>query len=798
MVAFGMLAAVVLHVMELDGRLDRALRRAYYSVATPASADPACLIVAFDRATVERWGPPPWAESHVSKVLAQASAAGARAIAIVEPEARLMRSAGALSSVALRLSTREDASLRLLPGAPFERILLRDDRGRKTLAGELIRRVAPSLGQQDSAFVHYSPAGSVLPSVAAYRVESGEIPGSLLRDRVLLLGITDPMFAQRITTPVGFLSPAEVHASAIASALSSSVHERVPAWVRWLFVVLVVALHAWYFARRSQRAAVGGTALFLSVAVVVDGVLFNAFQVTLGASLLGFGLVSSCAVFLFDERRLARATVQASLRALAPFRPGQTGGRAEHEALFWDRLGSLHAPYFDPKSSALFALSESGQHLELRWSRRMGNDDVKERRRDVGRRPYNKALSSQRAIWVPQFMCEDGVETLLVPLVSFSRALGFWVLNFDSATKLDAAGLGLVEYLAREASAILERHHIDEDRRGPSLRGGSGLRRSVEAMKDAADRVSGAHAGYQQLLGVMPVGLLVASVTGEVIYSNPAMAQALADAGLPAAGQRWLTDILGRLSRGPLEDVRAQLRDLITEPQSIALHAVSDSGEAIPYAFGLFRLGHGALVGVGAENQGLWPGTFVLTAHPTSEDVEHDGPGTRSSRPPGPREARGKGVGVDPRQLLLRIARQLRARYEECDRPLALELSDPAPLLPAASGRSLRLALTAVLYDVLRHGAGSAPCRVLVEQHEVETVLRVMDPVHAVPQAALFALTAKSAGAEAPGAMLSLKQAKALLQSLGADLEIESRIGSGATFTVRLPARSRESIPAGA
>ena len=392
---------------------------------------------------------------------------------------------------------------------------------------------------------------------------------------------------------------------------------------------------------------------------------------------------------------------------------------------------------------------------------------------------------------------EHGAETLLVPLTAFSRVLGFWVLNFTAAWEVDAARLGLIEYLAREAAAILERRHLDEDRRTPSLRGGSQLRQAVEAVSDAAERVSGAQAGYQQMLSVMPVGLLVASITGEVIFANPTMAQALGEAAVPVAAQRWLADILGRLTRASIDEVRAQLRELICEPQPLALRATSDSGDPVPYAFGMFRLGHGALVGVGAENQALWPGTFVLTAHPISDDVVHAPATVRSVPPPPSFGPPAHGIGVDLRELLLRVARRLRARYETCDRQLALELTDPAPLLAAETGRGLSRALSAVLYDVLRHGSGSAPCRVLVEHDGLETLLRITDPVRALPQAALHALTAQTAEVvEDTHAIMSLAQAKELLESMGASLEIESRIGSGTMFTVRLSTQARESIPA--
>ncbi len=796
MLALGLVTAVVAHVAGLDGRFDRDLRRAYYRIASPPFEEPPCLIVAFDEATTRRWGPPPWPAERIAAVLARATQAGAKLVAIVEPAARLVGSGSLPSSSALSTGSRDDLSLIDVPGVPFEEIFLREPTGHRTLAGQLMARIAPSLADGAALFVHYAPEGSVLPSVPAYRVASGEMPGSLLRGRVLLLGMTDPMFARKIWTPVGFLQPAQVHASAVLSALGATPN-LVPMWARWLCTLILLSLHAWLVARRTERSMFRVSGLMALCAVALDAVLFNAMHLTVGVSLLLFGLGGATAMFVMDDRRLAKQTLRTSLRTLARYRPTQAAEGTEHDAAFWERLGSLAAPYFDPRSSALFVLADNGQHLVLRWSRGMVNDDIQERRRDIGRSPYNKALSSQRAIWEPHFMqTEHAAETLLVPLTAFSRVLGFWVLNFNTAHEVDAAGLGLIEYLAREATAILERRHLDEDRRLPSLLGGSRLRQSIEAVSDAAERVSGAQAGYQQMLDVMPVGLLVASITGEVIFANPAMSQALGEAGVPAAAQRWLADILGRLTRDSIEQVRGQLRELICDPQALALRATSDSGDAVPYAFGMFRLGHGALVGVGGENQALWPGTFVLTAHPNSDDVVHAPIAVRTIPPPPSIAPPARGLGVDLRELLLRIARRLRARYEECDRPMALELSDPAPLLAAATGRGLSRALAAVLYDVLRHGSESAPVRVLVEQDGLETLLRITDPVHALPQAALFALTAQPAGVvEDAHTMMSLAQAKQLLASMGASLEIESRIGSGTMFTLRLaPEVVRESI----
>ncbi|ATB43996.1 two-component sensor histidine kinase [Cystobacter fuscus] len=125
-----------------------------------------------------------------------------------------------------------------------------------------------------------------------------------------------------------------------------------------------------------------------------------------------------------------------------------------------------------------------------------------------------------------------------------------------------------------------------------------------------------------------------------------------------------------------------------------------------------------------------------------------------------------------------------------------IELTVPdMPVVVRGDPTRLTQVLTNLLNNAIKYSPRGGCVRVLLAQSQEEVMLSVSDEGVGVPPGEyerIFEPFRRSSGssAEIPGVGLGLSVSRRIVRAHGGDIEVESQVGAGSTFRVRLPLRS--------
>lgn len=240
--------------------VDASLHAGYARRLAGRSARQQVVLVAVDATTLAAWGAPPWGADR-QDALAAAIEQGAPRLVIWPSE----QVPGDSSAAPLGVAPIAGATLVRAADPSFPALAL-------AALG------APS--RTEPLPVSFTAR---LPTVPALRVVGGEIPASIFRDRVVMIGRSDAAVVT-VATPLGPMSPTQVEAHALLGVLDGAVWAVVPGWLR------LVALGLWALALVTALRGRGVAAALTIVAgasaavVVLDAGLFAAGLLRLGVA----------------------------------------------------------------------------------------------------------------------------------------------------------------------------------------------------------------------------------------------------------------------------------------------------------------------------------------------------------------------------------------------------------------------------------------------------------------------------------------------------------------------------------
>ncbi len=800
MLALALVVAWASSALGVVDVLERDLRRVFYAVRGPRPATARVILVALDDATVDAWGAPPWTWAQLEELLERIEAGGPRVLAVLEPGARLATGPRPPS-----LTERvERAGGRWI--LPPERVglgqpgLVLDARGTveaidlgraDMLAGlGVTARVIATAGlgaREGRLDVNFLGPGGTFPTLAAHRVAAGELPPETFAGRIVVIGVRGDGFAPAVPTAVGPLAPAEVHAHAVHALAEAAGLARPAAWWAWLLAVMF-GLAALVLLPRAGSALAwaggvvvpGGAALVLAyLAFAHLGLLVPVVVPLATAALCGAGAL------LLERGRAQEELARLARWSAQRLSLEERGTDTDDEAL---GRRFLHASrtFVDHAGSALLPLAPGRWHVELGPMDGLAAVDVVERRRDVRRDPWRLAYSSQRPAWAnrPVLAPERAERTLVVPIVAFTKLLGFWILGVPAGATLGPDALRLVEGLAGQLAITLERRRIERlsARRAPGGgRLGSRLAREIDEARQNALAVAEAQHELARLVEAMPVGVLTASMWGELEQVNDAMRRLLTACGAEPDRKLGLEPLLTAVVRRPPEVVRELLRRLVIEGGVVRL-STRPTPAAGPHAavdLILARLAGG--------EDGAGP-RFVLTAT------------TRDERPLAalPWDLASEPDGGGPRLVAVDVGRLVRETVDELQRDRSLR-STRALIVEVPSARSevlvpdadLRAAVRELLAEALRHGPADVPGRVSIEDHDDVVIVRIVDPAVSLPAGDVARVRAGDLAGGDDDPVHRLARAKARVEAAHGELELESDLDRGTTIVVRLPKPGR-------
>jgi hypothetical protein len=608
-----MLAMWLLYLAGIGAAGDRFLRSFYYVLRGSDAVSERVVFVAMDEHTGEAWGPPPWSWQRYDDMLTSILAANPRVVALLEPGPRVLPSTPPQFDPLLARAIA--AGRVILPpaaaGLGQPRLVLEGAGGVETVSlargpdntpsttEQVIRASGLPLPHGDRLWVHYLGGPHSLPTVPAHRIATGEIPANTFEGRIVIVGLRGEQFAPQVPTPVGPLSPAEVHAHAVRALSHDALWAPMPAWAQWLLCGSLAAVCLLILPLLNLRASVVfvfGVALAL---LVVDYVLFSLGILRLGAASPLLAIALAAVASWLDERNQVLHELEGMSRWSARRLALDTSTGPEPDAFgeLWERFARTSRTFTQCESALLGELSDSQWHLEFKLGFGVAPDQVRELRRDVRREPYKSAYMMHRPVWSERFMhAELEQKSLLVPLRSFNRVLGLWVINFRKNVEVSNSTLRMVELLAEQLTLTMERQRIRKLRDVRSSVRESVLMRPIHETRSSMQFFAHEQTNLTRMFESLPIGVLVATLWGEIEYINAAMRRFLSSLHVDSAKQGSLPDLLSALTDASETEVHETVMRLFSGSPFVELSCHSDADVDSSYQITLSSLSDAPLL----------------------------------------------------------------------------------------------------------------------------------------------------------------------------------------------------------
>ncbi len=779
---------------------DARLESLYYPSFGQRSAAHKVVLVAVDAATLEAWGGPGRAASQLAIVRTKLAVDRPAlvvdtACALASPPCSSDRAvAAAGGSGVLELSERELARCFLRGPLGIVRSVTLGAGDQPSAFARIASRANLELRQGASATLRLAPRRDDQPAVSAVAVASGSVPAGTFSGRIVVLGITAPGATGTVETTVGPLTVADV----LAQTLDQLSQSRLPTPFGPIATASLCALAALaVLLLRRDRSLAWRVFAQLGVAmlvVVVDVVLFVRGIARPGATGGLIAVAVGSALGFATERREAARRLSALLRLMAQRSgTGQVDRSQAHgdDAVFWHRLAALGRVYLQASSSMIAELSPGEFQYEIRALDHMDEGAITDRRRDVRREPYRAVFLAHEMVSSSSFLKPElQLRSWIVPLIVLGEVRGFWLLNFSrSEFNMEGSVREIVSVLAAQLANAIEMRRLQRGKEGltPTLErlvGQDRVLESIDVLGAEIGDVETHRDGLMRLVNDLPIGVLVATLWHDVEFVNDAMTAALRLEKIRLDTHRNLIDILVSLTSRPRSAIESLLRDAIFQERGqIDVTRLPGTGPSTANEFAIARLSAGKTDG---SSKGARPESFVrfvLVAKPRAGSTQE----ARVSSPHAP--------AFDIGPVVEAAVQATEAIVPEAERrPVVCKIPES---LPGCRGtaHATQAAVEAILLESARYGRVGAPIILSVDLDGDEVVVLVLDSTYAIPAAVLPSVLLRTTGPQGPGARINLAAARDLLQSLGAQLSVESMVGAGTKFEIRLPVAraSRES-----
>lgn len=772
----------LLQVTGLSEAIDRNARRLMYEVRGPRSQAARVIFVAIDERTVDTWGMPPWELSKLDVTLAKILAGGPKQIAVMEPGPRLLpgdfspevAQAIARGEILMPPSNPEfgQPGLSMSSRGVVENVALGSEAhlGGRTVTHGLLAK----LGYETAAAslpVNFIGRQAELATLPAELVRRGEVPAATFAGRVVVIGMRGERFVSSVPTPVGPLSPAEIHAHLIHAVLERSVWRQAPGW---MLVILCGALALLGYAalpRLRTLVLVGNAAVWAVAYVAAAYIGFAYYTILLPLGLPLGTLVFAAASGTLLERHRAEAQLARLVAAAIEHRSGERVWAVDE---LLERFYATSRMYLTFRSSHVTMLAAGKWHVELRGLGPSTLEEVIEQRRDIRREPYASAYATRRATWSSRPFVDPalGCKTMLIPLLAFHRLLGFWLIHVDKTAELSDADRRMAQLLAGQLALALEQGRIEQNLREARQVDASSdgyMPGAVAMLQHHSVAVFAQRAQQDRLVEHLPTGLLTASLWGDVVTVNVVMRRLLGMAGIERPDGMALGAILVRLLGVTDEAARVILRDIMAQGGFVRMSAEMPhaTGPATTIEFTLSK------VEGGEQEAG---GVYVLSAAERREEALTGAQWQWSS-----------GGDVAPRHMVdvLRVMQDvLRDWTGQGGGKMALDVTAAiAPVL--GKGDKLRTALQHLVAEVGRASPGGA-ARVQVSEQGTEIVLRFEGPQMLLPASDISEIRG---GGPVSEHLRPLREAREAVEACEGSLRVESNVEDGTVVEVHLNKR---------
>ena len=651
-----------------------------------------------------------------------------------------------------------------------------------------------------------------LPRVSAGNLVGDEFPSGLFSGRIVFLIPNVGGLANWTQTPFGQVSGETIRAEKVATVVDRAgiFYSHLLEQLLFLFGM---AIGGWAFGRRRSLvwlSAVSGAWLILEL------VAFG-FQITLGGPLMLFGVWATFFIGLTvaADRKEQGLEVQVRLVEAVKDAQNRRAHQVANDPSFWPRLAERANSIVTVPSMAIAELPPESWWIAYRSFQNMNEEYITERRRDVRRSPYREAFTRHVMTTSGNYVADEDLDTVFIPLVAREKVVGFWIINHPEADEYMARNRTPLERIARQLAQEIHWNQLDSD-------GNELIERDEVDVLDSAlaamEHLELDRRVLQEVIENANVGLMTTNLFGEVTFQNDAMDHFFAD--LETTGQESVFDLFAMLVDKTPDRVQREFNSVLETRNAISYSATT-TGE--PKRRLEFRIGAVQRRGQGSDVVR----TLLITAIDVSSTIERE---TARLEVVEARSARAQdlvralsgytsalddetsrvdinrgleasvqelsmlvadvdiALGMDvsdvtqlPLNVQLTIREALRAASLQADLP-NVELSLPErTVLARGEPEIVQRAIRLLILDATDLAPGDTKIRIEVEEEGDALVIHVRVPDVAVPNSLLQQML------EGDGDSSNrLFMAKNHVETGGGKLKAESSLSGGLHFSIRL------------
>lgn len=152
-------------------------------------------------------------------------------------------------------------------------------------------------------------------------------------------------------------------------------------------------------------------------------------------------------------------------------------------------------------------------------------------------------------------------------------------------------------------------------------------------------------------------------------------------------------------------------------------------------------------------------------------------------------------VRVELESFIKEVVGDIKTSQIAAGREVGIELRTPDPVV-WCDDRALNHILRNLIENAFKYSKEGRPVSITAEQHETEVIIEVIDRGQGIPEDQLhiifdrFSQLDSSSTRQVGGVGLGLSIVKGLVDAHNGTIEVESEVGRGTTFRVRIPQRS--------
>lgn len=493
---------------------------------------------------------------------------------------------------------------------------------RKHVVEVVTRRIAQAPSAQGAVPVHYLKSRQALPKIPFSTLLSTQTQVGSFEGNILLIGATQEPQISQVNTPIGPMSPLEVHAHTLSGLVDGAVWDEPTS--RTKQIALLTVLLGWcIFLRRRKRPGSLRLSLFFSLGLIAaDWVFFARGLVMWGSCEILCGLWLAQFIIVRDALTNITNKVGYLQTRLAEMLPSAISVKQdEHHNLvddaFWQDLVDFGRSYVKFDFEGMLAeLPEKEWHIQIRASTGSSIQQIAEKRRDIRRAPFRGPFLTQKCGWAQNFIKDETFsKSLVVPMHHESKLYGYWLLHMRPDQEVDAELMRSCEGIARQMASVIaqKRSHQELDADEPVDRAQVAM---DEVERDVA-RLEQERRWAIELVEQNSEAIMMASLWGPIEMMNQSMRarmELLFPNGIPDDDLRG---VIAKLSGAGVEQVQTLMRSAVVDSQCVTIPRAPDEDETFvqgDYGYSLRTIEVGADAAAKTEVPNMSRVRFLLVA----------------------------------------------------------------------------------------------------------------------------------------------------------------------------------------